>query len=760
VQITAQSQVNEYCEEKTDAALSASGNGFALFCRKSIGFFISAILLLLNLTANATAQSTPESIFSDSPAFLKVDEAFSLDFEQQNNKLIVKWSIADGYYLYKNQFKAASNNAIVGEPTYPPHEQIEDEFFGLSDVFFEDMTMVYPVIRAQQDGSVKIRFQGCAKAGLCYPPTTKVIFLDAFDSGLLPPEQAFSAALIKASSSELVFDISIADSYFLSKQSLRLDSFIHEFAAPTFEGASTNSEVTPAGKVDAFYGSATVTFAITATDTDSEAPPVVELFYAGCANENVCYQEMSLQADVNDAGTDAASNASKPSSLIDNSGPVSQQFTLAETLLSDQSIFISLGLLTLLGLGLAFTPCVYPMYPILSSIVIGKGKKEIKTSHAFALSFVYVQGMAITYSILGLIVASAGVQFQAALQHPVLLGVFIILFVALALAMFGLYEIQMPSKWQNKLNSLSDGQKQGNYFGVFIMGVVSGLVASPCTTAPLTAVLIVVAQSDSLLFGFSALYALSIGMGIPLILFGVTGGKLLPKAGQWMNVIKVTFGFMMLTVAILFIERFVIAQWTDLLWAALALGLFAYWFTVNQNTQTTFAKGFRTLISLAGLVFGVLYTIVSLQKLELIPNIIGAGNNLASHSSATTEYGHPEFMVVKDLADFEQKLANANAEGKSVMLDLYADWCVACKEFEKYTFPDPQVVDALSETVWMQIDLTANTPTNYEFQEAFGIVGLPTIMFFNPQGNELKRARVTGFMKADAFAAHARATVP
>ena len=587
--------------------------------------------------AQSVTASTPGSIFSDSPTFLKVDEAFKLDFEQKDGQLIVKWTIADGYYLYKKQFKTVTKNAEIGEPTYPAAQQIEDEFFGLSDVFFNDMEIVYPIIKAEQDGSVKLRFQGCAEAGLCYPPTTKVIFLEEFNSGAL-------------------------------------------------------------------------------------------------------------------------NNAS---ALVDNSAPVSEQFTLAEKLLSDQSIFISLGLLALLGLGLAFTPCVYPMYPILSSIVIGKGKKEVKTSHAFALSFVFVQGMAITYSIIGLIVASAGVQFQAALQHPMLLGVFIVLFIALALAMFGLYEIQMPAKWQNKLNSLSDGQKQGNFVGVFIMGVVSGLVASPCTTAPLTAVLIVVAQSDSLVFGFFSLYALSIGMGIPLILFGVTGGKLLPKAGAWMNVIKVTFGFMMLTVAILFVERFVVSYWTDLLWAALGLGLFAYWYTVNQNTPTTFAKGMRTAISLGGLVFAIIFTIQALQKVDLIPVFLGsADGHSATNSAHGANNSHPEFTVVRDLADLKLKLADANAQGKPVMLDLYADWCFACKEFEKYTFPAPQVVDALSQAVWMQLDLTDNTPSNLEFQEAYGIVGLPTIMFFTPQGTELERARVTGFMKADEFAAHVKNTLP
>ncbi|MGK0371651.1 MAG: thiol:disulfide interchange protein DsbD [Glaciecola sp.] len=720
----------------------------------ALSFILTLLLTTLGGSSIATAQATPESIFSDSPIFLKVDQAFGFDFEQQGDKLIVRWTIADGYYLYKRQFKTATKNVVIGEPLYPTHEQIEDEFFGLSDVFFEDIEMVFPIIKAEQDGSLKLRFQGCAKAGLCYPPTTKVIFLESFDSGLLSPEQAFSASLAESSNTELVFDISITDTYFVRKDSISIDSLVHVFGQPVF--SETTQAATPTGTSEVFYNKASVTFPIISTDSESEAPPIVELFFAGCANDDVCYQSTSLKTDLNNIGASTA----KVSALVDNSAPVSGQFTLAEKLLSDQSIFISLGLLMLLGLGLAFTPCVYPMYPILSSIVIGKGKKEIKTSHAFALSFVFVQGMAITYSIIGLIVASAGVQFQAALQHPVLLGVFIVLFVALALAMFGLYEIQMPSKWQNKLNSLSDGQKQGNFFGVFVMGVVSGLVASPCTTAPLTAVLIVVAQSDSLVFGFFSLYALSIGMGIPLILFGVTGGKLLPKAGAWMNVIKVTFGFMMLTVAILFVERFIVADWTDLLWSALGLSLFAYWYTVNQNTPTTFAKGVRTTISLGGLVFAIIFTIQSLQKIDLIPTIISNSSGPASHGTNTATDEHPEFMVVRDLADFNQKLAEANLQGKTVMLDLYADWCAACKEFEKYIFPDAQVVDALSEAVWMQLDLTDNTPSNYEFQEEFGIVGLPTIMFFNQKGIELERARVTGFMKADAFAAHSRNTLP
>lgn len=319
--------------------------------------------------------------------------------------------------------------------------------------------------------------------------------------------------------------------------------------------------------------------------------------------------------------------------------------------------------------------------------------------------------------------------------------------------MFGLYEIQLPSKWQENLSRLSNNQKSGNLVGVFVMGVISGLVASPCTTAPLTAILLVVAQSESLLFGFTALYALSLGMGIPLILFGMTGGKLLPKAGNWMNVIKAIFGFMMLTVAILFIERIYVSPLTELLWAVLGLSLFAYLFTMNQDSQTSFTKGARSLFVMVGFVASVLYAFQALHLNSLLPSTILSFQD-SQQNNSHAKPSHPEFLVVRDLDDFDAKLSAANAQGKSVMVDLYADWCVACKEFEKYTFPDPAVISALENTVWMQIDLTVNTPVNLAFQEEFSVLGLPTILFFDAQGDELAQSRVTGFMKAEAFAAH------
>lgn len=606
--------------------------------------FMTVILMVLlsAFSSVSMAQTTSlSSIFDDEPQFLKVEEAFIMDFSQQNNELVVNWTIADGYYLYQKQFKTVTKGATIGEPLYSPAPtQIEDEFFGISNVFFNQVDVTYPIIQSVNDGVVKIRFQGCAEEGLCYPPTTKVLYLS----------EVIGDGKSNSSSSRTLADNSDNDN-------------------------TVSPSTTPA--------------------------------------------------------------------------TVSEQYRLLDILLEEGNLSYKLVLFLLVGIALAFTPCVFPMYPILSGLVIGQGN-NISMSRAFIMSFVFVQGMAITYSILGLVVASAGVQFQAALQSPLLLSIFIILFIVLAIALFGGFEIQLPSAWQAKLNGIANQQKSGNLVGVFIMGIISGLVASPCTTAPLTGILLFIAQSGDLVLGFSALYALSLGMGIPLILFGMTGGKLLPKAGSWMNVVKVTFGFMMLTVAILFVERIIIHPYTDLLWAGVGFALFIYYFTLNQNTTTSVWKGIRNAVIIAGILSAFAYAHQAVQTVH--PNV---DKNLTSAAqSQQADTGHPAFLVVKDLGDLAAKIERANMAGKSVMVDLYADWCVACKEFEKYVFPDADVIDALSNTVWLQIDMTDNTPTNLAFQETFDVTGLPTILFFDVTGNELTQSRITGMLPPSEFATH------
>jgi thiol:disulfide interchange protein DsbD len=606
----------------------------------NLSFRYCVLLLTLCFFSSVSMAQTSDplaDLFADEPEFLQVDEAFQFDFAQQGDQVTLSFRIADGYYLYKKQFKTVVKQAEVGVPIFPEAEEVEDEFFGLSKVFRDQLDITYLIVYSVQNGIIKIRYQGCADAGLCYPPTTKEVYLNQVGTA--------------------------------------------QIALP---GSETKKTITDSARL------------------------------------------------TNQSSTQA---------------PISEQFELASLLSSEQSLLITLLLFLGLGIGLAFTPCVFPMYPILSGIVIGQGK-TISTSRAFTLSFVYVQGMAITYSLLGLIVASAGVQFQAALQHPAILIGLIVIFVLLAVVMFGAYELQLPSSWQEKLNAMSNKQTSGSYLGVLAMGAISGLVASPCTTAPLTGILLFIAQSGDLVLGFSALYVLSLGMGIPLILFGITGGKLLPKAGNWMNVVKVTFGFMMLAVAIMFVERLVTHVATDIAWTLLGLSTFTYFYVMNQNSQTTFYKGLRAFLIFIGLFVSAGYGYQTISTSGVI-----SYNNTQGQSDSKI-LAHQEFLKISRIEEFNQALAKANGQGQTVMIDLYADWCVACKEFEKYTFPDSRVVAALSDSVLMQIDLTDNTDNTIAFQEHFSVLGLPTILFFDTQGQEIDTARVTGFMRAEPFAEH------
>ncbi|WP_421134792.1 protein-disulfide reductase DsbD [Alteromonas sp. A079] len=578
-------------------------------------FALFFIAVSVSMPASAQVPGALDDVFSSQPEFLDVEQAFGFDFVQKDQLLSATFTIADGYYLYKKQFKYVAKEAEIGSARYPQGVMIEDEFFGESEVFYNTVTIDIPITEANKDSVIKIRYQGCADEGLCYPPTVKVVYLSEVLSG--------------------------------------------------------------------------------ETSQNSTTLPIK-----------------------------------------------SEQYSLAERLIQKDNLPITLLLFFALGIGLAFTPCVFPMYPIVSGIVIGQGKPKT-LSHSFWLTFSYVQGMAITYSLLGLVVAVAGAQFQAALQHPVVLGVFIALFIALAIALFGGFEIQLPAKWQERLTHASNNQTPGSFAGVFVMGVLSGLIASPCTTAPLTGILLFIAQTGDMTLGFISLYLLSLGMGIPLIIFGITGGKLLPKAGNWMNVIKVTFGFMMLAVAIVFIERLWNNAYSDFLWATLGFGLFGYYWRINRSTPNSWVKLIRAVLVAMGVM---------------------ASSSVAFHAGQNVglwgeQQGHPEFIKARNLSDLKDKIARANNEGKTVMVDLYADWCVACKEFEKYTFPNPEVVEALSNTVWVQMDLTDNTPERQEIFDTFNVLGLPTILFFNIDGDELTNARVTGFMNADTFSSHVNSTV-
>ncbi|WP_405602629.1 MULTISPECIES: protein-disulfide reductase DsbD [unclassified Pseudoalteromonas] len=599
-------------------------------------FFLLLVTLLVVPVKAATNNVLGDLLGPPQHTFLPVEQAFAFDFDQQGNTLFVGWDIAPDYYLYKKKIEIIAKGANIQVGDSGSGEIIEDEFFGKTAVFFNAVSVISKLSNVTDGAVVKVRYQGCAKAGLCYPP--EVISI---------PLSVISGAQIK--------------------------------------NVDQNS----------------------ASDKAATA--------------------QSTFAALNEPAAEPATN----------SGDTEKELTFTEQLAS-QSLITNLLIFFVVGVGLAFTPCVFPMFPILSSLIAGQ--QNLSTKKAFALSFVYVQGMAVTYAALGLVVAALGGQVQGYLQHPFVLISFSLLFVLLAMSMFGWYEIKLPSSMMNKLTQVSNNQKGGNYVGVFLMGVLSGLIASPCTTAPLSAALLFVAQSGDYLVGGLTLYVLSLGMGLPLLLLGTSGGKLLPKAGGWMEQVKTLFGFVMLIVPLILLERLVSADIILLMAGVLALATALYlhhWQSSQTQRKLKTALWFAaTLLVITGFTLTKNYFWpVQVQTVQ-----VSSQNN--------------EFKQVADLAELKEAVAQANDEGRMVMVDLYADWCVACKEFEHYTFPDAQVQDEFSHYQLIQIDLTESDNKTIELMEEYTVFGLPSILFFNTQGKELSTQRVTGFLNAEDFAKH------
>lgn len=478
--------------------------------------------------------------------------------------------------------------------------------------------------------------------------------------------------------------------------------------------------------------------------SDYQAGATITVSYQGCAEAGFCYPPETRHIEI--ASFSAAPSATVSPAAAPKMGSTTNTSSSTSSLSLAQQLATHWWaplLFILFGIGMAFTPCVLPMYPILTSLVLGQ--KSLSPGKTLALSLIYVQGMALTYTVLGLIVASAGVQFQAALQQPVVLITLSVLFLLLAASMFGLFTLQLPSSLQTKLTQWSNQQQSGHALGVFVMGAISGLVCSPCTTAPLSGALLYVAQSGDLVTGAITLYALSIGMGIPLILAAMFGQRLLPKAGLWMNHVKTLFGFILLAAPIFLLERIIPETYVTLLWSLLGLISFAWAYHVLR--QVSVVRWYHSLLTLAA-ILGCFFSAQGLWQWW-------QGENIASQqNSATAQTPSLPFTAITNLDELNQQLSLAKQQGKPVMLDFYADWCVACKEFEKYTFSTPLIRQHLSNFVLLQIDVTANTPDHIAVMKKMNVLGLPTIDFWNAQGDLQNAARVTGFMEAPQFDQH------
>ncbi|MGI2203903.1 protein-disulfide reductase DsbD [Shewanella oncorhynchi] len=568
---------------------------------------------------------------------------------------------------------------------------------------------------------------------------------------LMPVDQAF-AFDSKQEGNQVKLNWVIADGYYMYRDKLKF----------SVNGAELGTVALPKGKPheDEYFGKQEVYYTyvdIPVGLKQADENATLTVTFMGCAEGKLCYpptkHEVVLKAiAANDgliAGAESTTTTEQTStepSTADkaNTQPITQQDTLSQ-MLSNDSLIWTLVIFFGLGVGLALTPCVFPMYPILSGIIVGQGQK-LSTAKAFTLSMAYVQGMAITYSILGLVVASAGLKYQAALQHPAVLVVLAILFFVLSLSMFGLYDLKLPSSWQEKMNSVSNNQKGGNLVGVFLMGVISGLVASPCTTAPLSGALVYVAQTGDLLQGFLALYVLSMGMGLPLLIIGTSGGKLLPRAGAWMDIIKTIFGFLLIAVSIVMLGRIWTGVVSDVLWSLWGVSFTGYLMHQNKLSEFNWKQTVRSVLLTLALLASFSY------GFQAVMGHFGSNNNSVG-TAATTEEVHG-FKRIKSIEDLEQEIAAATAQGKPVMLDLYADWCVACKEFEAITFKDTDVLARMNKIVLLQADVTKSDKVDVALLEKYNVLGLPTLLMFNEQGEQREDLRVTGFMGPKDFATH------
>ncbi|HEU0224203.1 MAG TPA: protein-disulfide reductase DsbD [Steroidobacteraceae bacterium] len=587
-----------------------------------------AFCLALSTAAGAQGLLGPTG---NQDQFLPVDEAFRFAASADGGaQLALDWQIAPGYYLYRHRVsaKTATEGFALGEVAMPAGKRKTDEFFGDVEVYYDALSATVPVTRPDGGSTLEIAvsYQGCADAGLCYPPVTKTVAI--------------------------------------------------ELPAP-------------------------------GTPPRSEAPVMV-----------------------------------------------AEQDRLA-SLIADGSLLVVMATFFGFGLLLAFTPCVLPMIPILSGIIAGQGAAATP-SRSFLLSLTYVLGMALTYTVAGAAFAAAGQQAQAFFQQPWIIILFAALFVVLALAMFGLFDLKIPAALETRLAAVSGRQKAGSFIGTAVMGALSALVVTACVAPPMVAALAVIGQTGDVLRGALALFAMAIGMGAPLLLVGVAGGRFLPHAGPWMTAIKTLFGVLFLAVAVWMLERILPGPLSLALWALLVIVGGYYFGGFGRGAQRDAAL--RLLArgtGLAAIVWGIIMMLGAaagghdpFQPLRgaALPGFGGGGPAAGAEALP--------FVKVATLDELDRELAAAQAAGKPAMLDFYADWCVSCKEMEKYTFSVAEVQQDLSGFALLKADVTANNEADQALLRRFGVYGPPTTVFFGAHGRECRAFRLVGYVAADDFRAH------
>ncbi len=749
--------------------------------------FTGLALLVLSLLAGIS-HATEEP--------LPPDQAFKFSAVAKDGDTIIgTWTLPDGYYLYhdKFNFSTTSSDVQLGSPIIPKGKIKDDPLFGKVETHRHQVSLELPVTRGTQ-GETTIALtagsQGCADLGICYPPyrTTVNVVLPAVaaassaatqadplkalnqlgnslglqdtEQEFLDPDQAFVLSTEFGADYVLVARWKIADGYYMYRDKFRFrlkdaSGDIKLGQADISRGKIKDDEYF--GKIEVLYKNAEARIPVIAT---AGATAQLELSYQGCADAGLCYPPQYKTVALNPTATSAATGQ-PPATTGSAQAELDQPFTEQDkmvALLKGGNTWTIVGIFFLAGLALAFTPCVFPMIPILSGIIAGQGEK-ITTGKAFTLSLVYVLSVAVTYTAVGVIAGKSGANLTAAFQDPWILSGFAAVFVMLSLSMFGFYDLQMPNFVQSRLTQYSNKQEGGTIIGVAIMGLLSALIVGPCVAAPLAGALIFIANQGSAVLGGMALFSMSMGMGVPLLIIGTGGGKLLPKAGPWMDAVKGVFGVTLLGVAVWMLERILPGEIIMVLWAALLIVPAIYLGALEPLRKESggwphFWKGVGIMMLLYGIILMLGATTGNTDPLQPLKKI-----SFSSASTGTTTAGHSlPFKTIKSIEDLNREVASASSQGKTVMLDFYADWCISCKEFDKYVFSNAEVQSRLADTVVLQSDVTANDEIDKALMKNFGIIGPPTILFFDKGGQELKRYRVVGEMNAKQFLDHLNAT--
>ena len=728
--------------------------------------FITSFFMTLLMATSSAIYASDE--------LLEVDQAFVLQTPSVANQSIeVKWKIEDDYKLYKDKISVSADNITLGTPAFSNSKTVDDALFGKTEVFSKSATVTIPYSGESQSTELTVKYQGCAdKLGVCYPPQTRTFTLnlpaaqtasaessssfgslsalnnflkqDSEQPELLDAEDAFAFSHSIDDNGQLALNWKVAKDYHLYQDKLKTsvvngDATLGQINLPKAE--LIDDELF--GKTMVYHGEFSGTLPITSISGNA----TVQIEYQGCsAASGVCYPPVKKQIQVDATSIKADTSSTTPAVTATasvNSEELSETDQITDTL-KNSSLWIVIATFFIFGLLLAFTPCVFPMIPILSSIIVGQGD-QLTTRRAFTMSLVYVLAMSVTYTVAGVLAGMFGENLQAAFQNPWIIGSFSVIFLLLALSMFGFYELQLPSSLQTKLTSISNNQQGGTLTGVAIMGFLSALIVGPCMAPPLAGALIYIGQTGDALLGGTALFAMSMGMGLPLLLLGTSAGKLLPRAGGWMDNVKAVFGVMLIAVAIWMAERVVPAEVTMLSWALLfimsAVYLGTFESTADKSGWLKLVKGFGIALFLYGtmLLIGLMGGSTSVfQPLK----VFQGGGNAGSVQSEKLS-----FKIIKSQADLDAELA----KGQPVMLDFYADWCVSCKEMEAFTFTDQGVHTALKGVTLLKADVTANDDIDKALMKNFGIIGPPAILFFNTEGMEQKAQRVVGFKKPELF---------